>query len=345
MVQIEVYDGYDLVAICDSFSSLLWDIEFYKPGEFEIYIAANATNLEHFQMGRIVKRTDDDEHFGLIEKVQITTDTENGDYLTVSGRFLVCLLERRIIYPTYSGNSSIITIAKNIIMTNAMTSKRAIPGLNFGAVNGWSDEMTLQVSYQNLMDWLYKICETIYGSVNLRVKGNAMFLDFLTGADRSIEQNANPHIVFSDSYNNLLSFDYASDNSVTQNVAYIFGEGEGSERKHTTYFDGTEPSGVERYEVYLDRRDTAQEELTDEEYLAKLKQIGAENMVSPQIASEAEIAPLSTQFEYNKDYFVGDFVTVQHDRFALSQNRIQLVGMIESFDQNGRSLTPTFKEV
>jgi hypothetical protein len=47
--------------------------------------------------------------------------------------------------------------------------------------------------------------------------------------------------------------------------------------------------------------------------------------------------------EYNKDYFVGDYVTVEHHRFGLIQPRIQLIGMIESYDQNGRTLTPTFR--
>lgn len=68
-------------------------------------------------------------------------------------------------------------------------------------------------------------------------------------------------------------------------------------------------------------------------------------MVLPLNSSESTIAVQSTQFQYNKDYFVGDYVTVEHRRFGLQQNKIQLIGMIESFDQNGRNLTPTFREV
>lgn len=103
-MQIEVYkmtaDGeiltITLKAVCDSFSSLLWDVEYYQCGKFEVYIAANPQNIEVFQTGRIVGRNDDNWHFGIIESVQIETDAENCDYLTVSGRFLMCLLERRI---------------------------------------------------------------------------------------------------------------------------------------------------------------------------------------------------------------------------------------------------------
>ena len=103
-MQIEVYRmdaeadslTITLEAVCDSFSSLLWDIEYYQCGSFEVYIAANPENLSIFQTGRIVGRDDDSQHFGIIESVQIDTDAENGDYLTVRGRFLMCLLERRI---------------------------------------------------------------------------------------------------------------------------------------------------------------------------------------------------------------------------------------------------------
>ena len=87
------------------------------------------------------------------------------------------------------------------------------------------------------------------------------------------------------------------------------------------------------------------ETISEEEYLELLKARGAENITAPQTASESTIAPESVQYQYNKDYFVGDLVTVEHKRFGLKQKKIQLVGMVESFDQNGRNLTPTFKEV
>ena len=129
------------------------------------------------------------------------------------------------------------------------------------------------------------------------------------------------------------------------NDAYVLGCGEGNARKRTTFCSGTEPTYLDRYEVYVDERNTAQEEdVTDAEYLEILKSSGAEHLVQPKTASESAIAAFSTQYQYNKDYFVGDYVTVEQRRFGLIQPRIQLIGMVESFDQNGRSLTPTFKE-
>ena len=112
-MQIEVYEMsptesgmiITLTAICDSFSSLLWDVQYFGCGNFEVYIAANARNLEIFQTGRIVGRDDDKQHYGIIESVKLETDAENGDYLTVTGRFLMSILSRRIICPTLSFSS------------------------------------------------------------------------------------------------------------------------------------------------------------------------------------------------------------------------------------------------
>lgn len=140
-MQIEVYKmtaeednlTISLEAICDSFSSLLWDIEYYQCGSFEVYIAANPQNIDIFQTGRIVGRDDDNEHFGIIESVKIETDAENGDYLTVTGRFLMCLLEHRIIYPTcsFTKPTSYSDIVRSVVSQNALKSdNRRIPGLS-----------------------------------------------------------------------------------------------------------------------------------------------------------------------------------------------------------------------
>ena len=93
-MQLEIYSltalkdqiSVSLEAICDSYSSLLWDIEFYQCGCFEVYIAASPQNVRIFQRGRIVARSDDAQHFGIIESLQLETDAEKGDYLTVTGR-------------------------------------------------------------------------------------------------------------------------------------------------------------------------------------------------------------------------------------------------------------------
>ena len=69
----------------------------------------------------------------------------------------------------------------------------------------------------------------------VQVDGNKLKCNLFSGTDRSLFQDENPHIVFSDAYNNLLSFSYAADDAVQKNFAYVLGCGEGNARKRTTF--------------------------------------------------------------------------------------------------------------
>ena len=243
-MQLEIYSltalkdqiSVSLEAICDSYSSLLWDIEFYQCGCFEVYIAASPQNVKTFQRGRIVARSDDAQHFGVIESLQLETDAEKGDYLTVTGRFIACLLERRIIYPTITANGSYEDIVRKVLSRNVISAGiRNLPGFSMGTVSGdcWQKTARMQVSYDNILEWLYSLCETIGGSANVRLDGNKLKCNLFSGTDRSLFQDENPHIVFSDAYNNLLSFSYAADDAVQKNFAYVLGCGEGNAKKRT----------------------------------------------------------------------------------------------------------------
>lgn len=373
-MHIEVYEmtvndenfTITLEAICDSFSSLLWDVEYYSCGKFEIYIAATPNNLRTFKKGRIIGRSDDKRHYGIIEKIQLNADAENGDYLTVSGRFLMSFLSRRIIFPIqkFTSETSYYEIVKRVVWRNCLSDKspgerlRNLPGLKISEFSSpcWQKTAQLQVSYENLMEWVYKICEIVGGTANIRLEKStndeySLVFELSQGTDRSVLQNENPHIIFSDTYNNLLSFDYMLDTTDYSNFAHIFGQGEGLQRKSATLYNGKLPRYFDRYEIYIDARDLSDEEqvngetteIPKNEYTAMLQERGKEKLVSITEKSESTIAVNDRQYRYNRDYFLGDYVTVQHDRFGLKQPKIQLVGMIESFDQNGYSLTPTFK--
>lgn len=171
------------------------------------------------------------------------------------------------------------------------------------------------------MEWIYTICETIGGTANIRLQseengGFSLIFDLSEGTDRSVLQNENPHIIFSDLYNNLLSFDYTLDYSKHCNFAYINGSGEGAERKRTIFYNGDKiPQFLERYEISVDARDLSSEvqingettEIPINEYIAILKQRGAEKLVPVTEKSESTIAVDSRQYQYNKDYFLGDY--------------------------------------
>lgn len=61
-MQIEIYNmipvgeniSISLEAVCDSFSSLLWNIEYYKCGAFEVYIAASPEMSRFFRLAELL---------------------------------------------------------------------------------------------------------------------------------------------------------------------------------------------------------------------------------------------------------------------------------------------------
>lgn len=356
-----------LSGVCDTFSSVIWDVEYFSPGKFEIYVSANAETIALFQRGNIVGRSDDKQHYGIIEGAYLRTDAESGDYLTISGRFLMCLLNRRIIQPTLSftayhtyGEIVQTAVQRNCIRSWAKA-ERVIPALEIGDVSGacWDTRTKLQISYENLMEWIYTVCQNIGGTANIRLREVSdgkytMYFELSQGTDRSIMQQENMPVVFSDVYDNLLTYIYNSDYSEYRNYAYVYGEGEGAQRQFATCYAGKEmPTGLSRYEMYVNASDLSQTVRSDDgsetvvseaEYMEILKERGAENLVAPVLSSEATIVAESHQFVYGKDYKVGDFITMQHTGYGIQIPRVRLVGMIESFDSDGYGLTPVVQE-
>lgn len=371
---LEIYDSSNtesgmyiqLAGICDSYSSVLWDVEYYESGQFEVYVAATAETMALFRRDRIVGRSDDNSHYGIIEGVYLRTDAENGDYLTISGRFLMCLLSRRIIVPTLliSTMTTYGEIVQQAVRQNCTTgTERRIPNLEIGGITGnaWLNKTKLQVSYENLMDWIYTICQKVGGTANIRLRetktGSGLYrmvFELSQGTDRSIRQSGNAPVVFSDTYDNLLTYIYNNDYSEHRNYAYIYGEGEGAQRKSAVCYDTEEiPTGFDRYEIYVNASDLSQTvrndagtdtALTSEEYREMLRERGEESLVAPVLSSEATIAAQDHQFTYGVDYQVGDWITMQHTGYGISMPRVRLIGMVESFDSDGYGLSPVVQE-
>lgn len=85
------------------------------------------------------------------------------------------LLERRIIYSTcsFTSKKSYSDIIYAVASQNVIhDDNRRIPELSLGSVSGecWNRTTKLQGSYDNLMEWIYTICEKIGGTANIRLK-------------------------------------------------------------------------------------------------------------------------------------------------------------------------------
>lgn len=333
------------IAIIDSASSVIWADRYYDTGDFEIYIPASYKNLEIFQEEYYVKRMDS-KMVGIIEKITLTTDIENGDYLTVSGRCLKSIVGRRIIWNQTNLSGKVEAILRQLVNDNIINpadSARKIPGVKLGPVRGFTETAEIQATGENLLDKIVEICKA--AEIGWRVfldEENWLVIDYYRGENRSYSQDANPYVVFSPTFDNLLTTETIRDVTTFKNAALVAGEGEGTARKTVTV--GT-ASGMDRRELYIEASGVSSNngEISSSQYLKLLKEQGNEQLAAAVktlgVSGSAETA---LTFKLNEDYFLGDTVAVENEYGVRANSKI--LEVIECEDESGVSIIPTFEE-
>lgn len=333
------------IGIIDTASSIIWADRYYDVGDFEIYIQAEKKIIELLQEEHYVSRLDS-AMVGIIEKISLVTDVENGDYLIVSGRDLKSILERRIIWnqSNLSGKTELIMrklIEDNVI--NPSETARQIPGILLGEIKGFTEEHELQATGENLLTKIIELCKAseIGWMVFLNEEGQIV-IDFYRGENRSYSQDVNPYVVFSPEFDNLLATETSQDISAFKNTALVAGEGEGVAK--ITYTVGT-ATGMDRREMYIDASDisTNDGEISLSQYRSLLRDRGLEYLAAAaktfHISGTLETA---LTYKLNEDYYLGDTVTASNE-YGISANT-KILEIIESEDSSGYKVIPTFEE-
>lgn len=340
-----------LQGVCELFHSFLWDIEYYMPGQFEIHVPASHEMVRIMKVGNIVRKNDDTKNAGIIERVRLECDVENGDFLTVSGRFLISLFDRRIVHPLVWVNQTYCQLVQYVsyytCMNGAEDKDRIFPNLSRGDMRNygaWGERITTTTEYQNLMEFVFNICKVVRGTAYIAMNlidntGYTMRLEVDEGVDRSTGQTERPPVIFSDQYNNLLKFEVNHSEENIKNFGYV----EDPTLHRNDYnlvwyynrFFG-------RREFYIDAKNIDLSKLDDKQ--AKLREMAIEEGdIYPTRLYEFTISANDLQFAYRRDYNVGDYVTAEYAKYGISGMKAQVIGMIESYDQNGYNLTPTLQ--
>lgn len=344
--------SFEIIAIIDEYESVIWTTRYFTYGDFELYLSADNNLMDLLQIGNYLVRDKDVngaiyQNVMIIRNLEITTDAEDGDHLIVTGYDLKSILNRRIIPEQTNLYGNVDALMQNLVYTeiiNPSIAARQIGNFTAG-VNKIQTVYTMrqQITGKNLGEIMTKICTAYgYGYDVYIDNGNFVFYVY-EGADRSYNQNVNPYVVFSDNYGNLLSSDYVINNDNFANVAVVAGEGEGLDRKKVTVGDA---SGLERYEVWIDSRNTSSDDgtISEDEYLELLAQEGVESLSEMETTTtfSGEIDD-STNYTINVDYFLGDIVQIENDYGIQATTRI--IEIIESEDDTGSSVIPTFAEM
>lgn len=337
--------------IISTFQSVIWNVQYLGQNDFELIVDASAENIEILKPGTYLVRDIDITSTGynnvmVVQNYKLDFDSENGWVLTVTGKGLKNdLLKRRIVWSqtNLTGNAEDgirQVITENII--NPSDSNRAISNFILGDDNGFTEEIELQLLGENLAEWLEEICTTYEYGWDVVINNGKYVFNLYKGTDRTYDQSSVPPVIFSPTYDNLLSSSYTYNMAEYKNAALIGGEGEGTDQKTATIGDST---GLDRYEDFIDGSSVSSngEIITLETYLQMLKDYGQTqlNQTACTQSFSGEIVP-DGMYVINQDYFLGDLVQIENEKGMRAKTRI--IEIIYAEDSNGYSVVPTFNE-
>lgn len=339
---------FQTLAVIDTYKSIIWTDRYDECGDFELYTLMEDGILEYIKQDHYLWNPES-EHVMIIEKLLITSDVEEGNVLTVSGRSVESILNRRVVWGRLRINGNLQDGVKALLdacFINPEDENRKIDNLVFEySTDSAITDLTLTAQYtgDNLYDVIHKICNEFGLGFKMVLNDDMQFVFKLySGADRSYNQIVNPYVVFSPKFDNLLNSNYIESKSALKTCTLIGGEGEGTERKFASVGGGT---GMDRREMFTDARDISSdlgdgECLSDEDYEVLLIQRGKEKLTENTdiVSFEGEIEPTS-MFQYGEDYFIGDIVQIANEHGHEATARIGEIVISE--DETGRSVYPT----
>ena len=268
-MDIYVLDGnLEPIGIIDSYRSLIWANRYNSVGDCELYIDASVENFTLLSMGNYLSRYDEDDSMTCrIKKIELDTDAEAGNYLIVTGTDTKSFLDQRIVWSMMNADGNTESFARELVnntcINPALPARKMLktngdPLIKLGNTAGFTEVTTEQVTYKNVGEKIRDYCQTNKWGYRFVLSDGALWFQLYAGTDRSNE------VIFSDQYENLSSTKYVDDATNMANVALVAGSGEGSDRSRNV---SGYAEGVDRYELYVDAKDIAQnitwKELTD----------------------------------------------------------------------------------
>lgn len=338
-MEIRFYDpDMDFIGVMENQTSLVWTRKFYEPGKASLFAPLTEENLNLTQLGNLIWMRGCNE--AAVIEDRIIEENATRSQIEVSGRFISSYMDRRLIRPkvTFSGYVE-------VAMRSLLSGAEAIPRVELGTLNNFTDPVSFQATYKNLLAYQTKLSRCSNIGYRFRPDFNAKKIYFETykGTDRSKSQGVSHRVVFSESYDNLNEMSYRENDQNYKNVVYIGGTGQNDQRIYVSYGNAT---GLNRRELFVDARDITWEEgMTEAQYTEKLIQRGHEkNTAYEKINTINCITNVNANFVYKQDYDLGDIVTVQKKGWGIAVD-LRVVELEEIYERGVMMVSPVFGSV
>lgn len=330
--------NFQRIGNVDDLVSVKWQKYFNK--YVEVVIKANPTehNISLLKKGNIL--CPNSKNAAIIDVVEIE---QNGSTfsLVVKGLTLESLLRMRV-HGDYYWNSvdapELVTILvrSNFVLPNV--SALRVPYFYYSEDIPEIGEVYSQkiLAKNNVYDTIKKfadITDTMGFEVQFIPSEQKILFQVLQGVDHTIASDY--PVIFSDEFENIISLDFYTSKRDYKNLAYVAGEGEGTNRKVVIVGDAS-LTGYDRIEHFVDARDLQSGDdsgstMTEEEYRELLRQRGREKLSELQEIKtvSGKLNVNNTVFTYGVDYNLGDKVTVINEAMGV-QVDAQIYGVEES---------------
>ena len=327
-VNIRIFDSdINFLGEIDDYTSLVFTRKWADCHEFEFHI--NKWNEELYKKGNVILLGKDTDKAGVIKYIE---DNENGSEkeVIIKGYGLSVWLKDRVTYPpsgqaydtynTYIEDIIIGLITNNVV--NPSDTNRIIPHFTYNVSANRGGTTSFQTRFEVLFDEIVKLCNISALGFNVAINSNhnTYVLKVLEGADRSVNQTNNSHVIFSKNFDNIKSLNYVESDIDYKNCAIVGGQGTGTSREIS--YVGANTSGFSRKEVFVDARDVST--------TAGLTDRGREKLAEYQetltFDNEVEASGYGTQWD------LGDFVTVKDEELGVTE-RSQILEVKEIYER------------
>lgn len=350
MVEIRVLNkNLEFDGIIDVYESFIWSERFNEYGDFEVYTQMDPYILETVQIGDYLE-IQDSEYAMVVESVVLDHDYEQGNHITIKGRSLESLLDRRVIWDYCIFNnvhlgSLIKTLVTNAIINPTDSSRRINNFIFSEPIDSRIENIVLesvQFYGENLYSVISALCQTYKIGFKITIQNNNFVFSLYSGDDRTYAQDLNPYVVFSPEYDNVLNTNFLNSDQAYKNYCLVLGEGEGSDRTAITVNTNENGiTGIDRREMAISESITSEGQASFEPYEKQLYEKGKEALIANQFVEsyDAQINPRPI-YIYGTDYKLGDVIQISNDFGLESVSRVS--EYIRSYSTSGIDSYPTF---
>ena len=321
--------------ILDSELNFIGDIEDYS----SFYFIRSFLQAKEFQLIAPLKYLHilkEDNYIYLSRKKSMVIENisidEDNYQITVKGRDIKSIVNRRVTeppvneaYDKYNGSAEgAIKHYVDANCVNPINIDRKISNLIIAENKNRGSQIKWQSRYKNLESEAKNICKTggIGWFIYIDFREKKLVFDVETGVNRTSSQNINSIAIFSSEFENLTKTTHTNSKANYKNVGYVGGQGEGTERE-IIQVKKSNDVGLKRREIFIDARDISESENLQDRGLSKL--------AAYDYVLNTDSTILNTNLEYEKDWDLGDIVTVKNN---FGSNNLRISEVREIYESN-----------